>query len=458
MSTPHAKRRNDDFAALAGKLTAELQQHIAALKVVPYQGGGRTERRQRYETVSRLFRVATIVEGERQLRVEAGSKELVDGASGGTSLWENGEEVALRSLVEGAKVNLLLRLVEDHVEGLLKSRMEDPTGDFAAEAPLGEAGDSQVAPAPPLPPGLSTWAALESASATVFTVAWAHREGIQICDHSLIGRVLAKAMLVVLALAEKGTVVAGEGASNGGGGGGGGAANSAPPASGRPALATLVLRWLAALGGGPAVAAVGDKLVSSLGAAGVWALLPLFLVAVGGQASSGASEGGGGGEGGGSSSASPGVALPPRLGGIVAECSRVASEDVLRGCAGAAALMACETWAATVRPVLLKEADMTVVRLAEDAGVMEAEGGLPPLLDAASRGPGLALRTPHGEALVRVKRYLLETLLVDARAVGSLEAAAGGRPTASGAVSAAGKKLVRPILDYADWHSRMAKK
>ena len=455
MSGRQTLRKNDDFAGLAGRLTDELKSHVAALKIVPYRGGGRAERAQRLETIARLSRVALIVEGERELRLAAGAaaagKELVAGASGGSSLWENSEEVALRYLIEGAKVNLLLRLVEDHADGLLRSRVEDMVDEAEAggEAPAAAAA-AAAPPLPRLPPGLTPWTALERATAVLFPSVWAHREGVQICDHALIGRVLAKCMLVVLALAEQGL-----------------------PA--RPALTTLVLRWLGALGGGAALGAAGDKLVAALAAAGVWALLPLFLraataaaLAAGGASGEAASAvdllvlnygssgaaGEGSSSGGGSGSSGGGGD-----GSLAAAAARVAPADVLRGAAGAAALMGCESWAATVRPALSREADALVARLAEEAGVVEVEGPGAALLDKARRegaagGPASAwaLRCSHGDTLSALKRELVEGLLAAEGVAGALDG--GARPEARGAGAAAGKKLLRPLLDYADWHAR----
>ena len=118
--------------------------------------------------------------------------------------------------------------------------------------------------------------------------------------------------------------------------------------------------------------------------------------------------------------------------------------------------MALESFAATVKPELPKEADTVVGRLAEEAGHLEGDSDAPVLLALGARGLGLELRLPHWEACARLKKHLLEGLLGDPGVLRSLDA--GGRPGALSGGGAAGKKLLRPLLDYCDWVARQTAK
>jgi hypothetical protein len=447
-----ARRADDEFAGIAARLSAELRAQIKGLQFVPRVGGGSSERQARLDSLARLCRVAHIVESERALRLQrtASGKPSNDGSSGGTSLWEGSEEQALRFLIEGAKVNLLLRMVEDHCEGVLRSRPDE-----GAVATLSEGGGGDGGGDP-----TQAGHALEFGAAVLLPSVWAHREGCQVTDWPLAARSLARLMLCFLAKAERAPLGAG---------------------AGQP-LAVAALRWLAAAGGDACAGAVGDKVVAALGAAGVWALLPQFLVECAAQLGWVAEEGGDGGAARAIKSA-PGAPPPPPPpptgdfptspgspaaaagggGGAVivgapleaVPLEAITAEAVLEAAYGAGALAAREHWAATVKPGLPTGADGAVAALVAEAGGMESESGaVPSLLAPGARGGGLALRRPHVTAASRLRALLVDGLL------GEVAAAAGGKAAAGalGGVVATGRRKLRPLLDYGEWAARTAKR
>jgi len=389
--------------------------------------------------LTRLYRVASIVEAERALRLQSGgsSKEIHHGSSGGTSLWEEGgEEKALRYLLEGSKVNLLIRLLEDHVDGILKSRVECRVeeGDISSQ----EKSSHSLK----LPKG-GQWLALETSLAVLLPSVWAHREGIQVTDLNSISLVLSRGMLATLGLCEGVNKAPSLGAT-------GGAAVATLPRAFRPTLATLLLRLLEALGGPAALGAMGDKIVAALSKAGVFSLFPFFLLEVGARANECSVD------------LSDPVALvysDTDATAAALSASSLSAVDVLKGAGGVAALMALESFSASVKPALATESNTVIGRLSEEAAVMEAESDAPVLFalprnDARQEG-GLR-NASHEEALPRLKRFLLEGLLAQPPVLKHLDPS--GRPASTSAAPAAGKKMLRPILDYCDFVARQAAK
>lgn len=207
--------------ALNAKLEAALLADVRALRLIPWATSP-SSLEDRGAVASRLARLSAVVTDEHEGLASADTAVSAAGThSGGATLWD-GHTMAVRLLIENAKVNLILRIADDHVEGRLRAR--------PAEASAGE---------------------LERALETLVAAAWRHREALQVTDSPLAFDVLGRAMLVVCA-----------------------GAHAEPSAR----IAALALSWMSALGSAAAVAALGEaKLVPDLLRSGVLALLPFFF-------------------------------------------------------------------------------------------------------------------------------------------------------------------------------------
>ena len=209
--------------ALNAKLEAALLADVRALRLVPWATSP-SSLEERVVVSSRLARLCAVVTDEHEGLVSSDTAVSAAGThSGGATLWD-GHTMAVRLLIENAKINLILRVADDHVDGRLRAR---PAESCANE--------------------------LEGALESLLVAAWQHREALQVTDTPLALDVLARAMLVVCA-----------------------GSHAEPSAR----IASLALSWMGVLGSTMALSALGEaKLVSDLVRAGVFVLLPFFFCA-----------------------------------------------------------------------------------------------------------------------------------------------------------------------------------
>lgn len=216
-----------DLSSLTKRLEAELRSSVQKLVLVPW-----TEREEEVDggveralVVAQLSRLTDVVAEEGA--IEGASVMEAHGSTGGATLFE-GHQMAVRFMLEAGKINLCLRITDEHVDGVLRARRR-----AAASAP--DARENAVV--------------IEGAMGLLLSACWAHREGLQVTDIALASGVLVKAILAVLA-----------------------------PGTLRVPLALLVLRWLSALGTPMALTAIGEsRIVAALTRDNFFALLPHFF-------------------------------------------------------------------------------------------------------------------------------------------------------------------------------------
>jgi hypothetical protein len=218
-----------DVSSLTKRLEAELRSSVQKLVVITWSesesipGGnlGRTV------VITQLSRLSDVVTEE--CAIEGASAQEAHGSTGGATLFE-GHQMAVRFMLEAGKINLSLRIADEHVDGVLRSRR------FAGilESDPALRGEDIV---------------LEDSMGLLIAACWAHREGLQVTDVALASGVLTRAALAVMA-----------------------------PGSTRKMLALLVLRWLAALGAPMALGAIGEaRVISALSRDNFFSLIPYFF-------------------------------------------------------------------------------------------------------------------------------------------------------------------------------------
>lgn len=307
MTSSYAVRRGgDDLSSLTAKLAADLRDNIRAFHLA-------TPLSQEWiECAQRISKVATIVETERKLNA-ASAAAKADG-----TLWE-GEEWAMRYLLEDGKLNLCLRIACEYLQHQLStgansavtSPVASPSaveGGLAALVPAG-AGSSTASSAPSTPTADQTKAMcskVEHGIGVLLGTAWLHPEAVQTTDIPLAISILQQGMEVT----------------------------RRPNFSGcSPSVLTLILRCWAGLGSS-AVAVGESKLVNEMVRQGVFALLPSFAAVAAGHESLKSADG---------------AAL------------------LLDGLAGAAAIISAEEFQ-SVKSKVMSSADATCASIAASAG------------------------------------------------------------------------------------------
>ena len=218
-----------DVSSLTKRLEAELRSSVQKLVVITWTesesipGGGLA----RTIVTTQLSRLSDVVTEE--CAIEGASAQEAHGSTGGATLFE-GHQMAVRFMLEAGKINLSLRIADEHVDGVLRSRRF--AGTLVSDHDLREED-----------------VVIEDSMGLLLAACWAHREGLQVTDIALASGVLTRATLAVMA-----------------------------PGSTRKMLALLVLRWLAALGAPMALGAIGEaRVIAALTRDNFFSLIPYFL-------------------------------------------------------------------------------------------------------------------------------------------------------------------------------------
>jgi hypothetical protein len=181
-----SNRRADDLSGLTAKLAADLRENIRGFAAAPPFSPPWVS------VARRIASVATIVETERQLALAGG------GAKADGTLWE-GEEWALRFLLEEGKINVSVRIGEEYVRARSEAFLEGTAGTgtgsgSGAGAGAGEAGASDGKSSGDEGEDEAVCLDLERSLATVLSTAWAHREAAQVTEAPLAVSLLKGAM------------------------------------------------------------------------------------------------------------------------------------------------------------------------------------------------------------------------------------------------------------------------